>query len=392
MAFDRNKIKNNYSTDKDNVLKDFYIPTLKEAVSYDRAVGYFSSQVLLRYLEGLDGLVKNNGKMRLVIGDSLSEEEYKAVKESNSEAVLSRMDSIWDEIVNSSKTELFAHRLNILSWLLGKGHLEIKYAFRRKGLYHKKLGIIKDEEGSIIPFSGSMNETVSATISNSNNPDGNSEEFSVFPSWQEDIFKALGQEKIDDFNNVWDSRENNTITVNLPSAQYEKIRGMYKGINAPKSSIEKEQADLFDEIFKVEDDEWFDFIKPKIPKKIDTNEYKIREHQLDALKKWQENNYCGIMALATGAGKTITAIHGAVKIAQENRLFMIVAVPYQILADQWCDVLNSFNIKPIKCYDNKNQWYSKLVSSVGSFNLGVKEFVGVVVVNKTLGSGFLYRG
>ena len=391
MAFDRNKIKNTYSTDKDNVLKDFYIPVLKEAISYDRAVGYFSSQVILKYLEGLDGLIKNNGRMRLVIGDSLSEEEYEAVKESDNQAVLSKMDSIWDEIIHSSETELFKHRLNILSWLLNKGYLEIKYAFRRKGLYHKKLGIIQDQEGSIIPFSGSMNETVSATISNNSNPDGNSEEFSVFPSWQEGIFEAFGQEKINDFENVWNSRENNTITVSLPSSQYEKISSIYTSLHAPESSIEKEQESLYDQIIETEDEDWFDFIKPKIPKKIDGCKYQIRGHQTSALQKWQKNNYNGIMALATGSGKTITAIHGAVKTAQDNRIVLIVAVPYKILADQWCDVLELFNIKAIRCYDSSKNWRSKLTNEVGNFRAQLSsDFFAVVVVNATLATeGFL---
>ena len=384
MAFNKSIIKNNYSTDKDNVLKDFYIPVLKEAVSYDRAVGYFSSQVLLRYLEGLDGLIKNNGKMRLVIGDSLSEEEYKAIKENNSQAITLKMDSIWNEIIHSSESELFKYRLDILSWLLNKGCLEIKYAFRRSGLYHKKLGIIKDQEGSIIPFSGSMNETVSATISNSGNPDGNSEEFSVFPSWQEDIFKALGQEKVDDFENVWNSRENNTITVDLPSAQYEKIRNIYTGDNAPRSSIEQEQASLYDQIIESFDDGCLDFIEPKIPKIINGYKYQIRDHQVDALRKWQENRYHGIMALATGAGKTITSIHGAVKISEKNRIVLVVSVPYQVLADQWSDVLEVFNIRAIKCYNSRSSWDSKLTSEIGNFALGIVDFFAVVVVNATL--------
>jgi hypothetical protein len=393
MAFDKEKIKNNYSTDKDNVLKDFYIPVLKEAVSYDRAVGYFSSGVILRYLEGLDGLIRNNGKMRLVIGDSLSEEEYEAVKENNNQAVLSKMDSIWDEIIHSSESELSKHRLDILSWLLNKDYLEIKYAFRRSGLYHKKLGIIQDQEGSIIPFSGSMNETVRATISNSSNPDGNSEQFSVFPSWQEAIFKAFGQEKIDDFDSVWNSRENNTITVNLPSAQYEKIRNIYTGEYAPESTIEREQASLYDLLIDVEDDEYFDFIKPKIPKTIDGHKYQIRDHQISALLKWQKNDYNGIMALATGSGKTITAIHGAVKTAtaKDNRIVLIVAVPYKILADQWCDVLELFNIKAVRCYDSSKTWRGKLTNEIGNFRARLSnDFFAVVVVNATLATeGFL---
>ena len=392
MAFDKSKIKNNYSTDKDNVLKDFYIPVLKEAVSYDRAVGYFSSQILLRYLEGLDGLIKNNGKMRLVIGDSLSDDEYDAVKNNDNQEVLSRIDKIWDSLIQANESELFRHRLNILSWLLNNNHLKIKYAFRRKGLFHKKLGIVRDQDGAIMPFSGSMNETVNATVSNADNPDGNSEEFSVFPSWQKGVFEAIGQEKINDFENVWNSRENNTITVDLPSYQYEKIRGIYTTDRFPESSIEEDRAKLYDHFFQEEvNSEWFDFVEPKIPLSINGQKYQIRNHQVNALRKWQKNNYHGIMALATGAGKTITSIHGAVTIAQDNRVVLIVSVPYQILADQWCDVLELFNIRAIKCYDSSRKWRTKLTNEIGNFLARISsDFFAVVVVNATLKTkGFL---
>jgi hypothetical protein len=61
MAFNKEEIRFRYSTDKNNVLKDFYIPVLRESVLYDRAVVHFSSQGLLKYLQGIDGLVENNG-------------------------------------------------------------------------------------------------------------------------------------------------------------------------------------------------------------------------------------------------------------------------------------------------------------------------------------------
>ena len=52
-------------------------------------------------------------------------------------------------------------------------------------------------------------------------------------------------------------------------------------------------------------------------------------------------------ALATGAGKTITSIHGTVELSQDKRIVLIVAVPYKVLAEQWVEVLRLFNINPI---------------------------------------------
>jgi len=83
MTFRNTTIKPVYSTDTDNIVKELYIPLLKQSVSYDRAVGYFSSKILLRLIEGIDGLIKHDGSMRLVIGEVLDEDEYKAIQNGN---------------------------------------------------------------------------------------------------------------------------------------------------------------------------------------------------------------------------------------------------------------------------------------------------------------------
>jgi len=145
MAFDKKKIKLNYSTANDNVAEEFYIPVLKEAIKHDIAVGYFTTNGLLMILQGIEGLVKNNGKMRILIGDPLTQEEYDAL-DGNS-YVHDKFDEIWREIFNGDFSEIEQYRLEIFSWLCNKGYLKIKYASRVGGMYHKKIGILEDENG-----------------------------------------------------------------------------------------------------------------------------------------------------------------------------------------------------------------------------------------------------
>ena len=63
MSFTDIDIKPEYRSRLDNVIKDFYIPVLKEAVLYKRAVGFFSSTALVEMSAGICGLVKNGGKI-----------------------------------------------------------------------------------------------------------------------------------------------------------------------------------------------------------------------------------------------------------------------------------------------------------------------------------------
>ena len=93
------------------------------------------------------------------------------------------------------------------------------------------------------------------------------------------------------------------------------------------------------------------------------------------------------MALATGAGKTITSIYGAVKIFDvTKKLFLGIAVPYQSLADQWVEVLRAFNIFPIRCYITSENWHEKLNEAISLYQTGASQFVCLVVVNRTLQS------
>ena len=53
-----------YKTYKNNVVKEFYTPVLKQAVLYQRAVGFFTSGALIDLTKGLRGLTKNHGKIQ----------------------------------------------------------------------------------------------------------------------------------------------------------------------------------------------------------------------------------------------------------------------------------------------------------------------------------------
>ncbi|MEB4734082.1 DEAD/DEAH box helicase family protein, partial [Burkholderia contaminans] len=85
------------------------------------------------------------------------------------------------------------------------------------------------------------------------------------------------------------------------------------------------------------------------------------------------------------SGKTFTAIYGAVRIFQKiKRLFLVIAVPYQALADQWVDELTLFGIQPIRCYEARESWYDEITQRAQLFKAGVVPFIACVVVNRTL--------
>lgn len=375
-------VKSTYSSEEDDLLQDFYIPALSQSILYSRAVGYFSSQILVISAQGLGKFIKNDGRMRLIIGDPLEESEYLAVKKGQEiKKHLDKLELKIKGVLDSQLSELSQHRMSLLSWMVGTGRLEIKIALCPKGLYHEKIGIMEDENGDKVVFHGSANETAAAML-----PDFNFESMAVYPTWKEGVYQDYGKAFEERFNRLWMGVAKNAVTVELPSKAYEIIASYHKADSPP--SFDQESGSNGSYVLLDYDN------IPCIPESLGGKLYELMSHQITAIKAWQAHSFMGIMALATGSGKTITAIHASVRLAESHILthkrnfVLIVSVPYQVLADQWCEILRVYGIQAIKCYRSKSQWYDPLVDGLAKINIYEEPaFLCLVVVNSTLRSG-----
>jgi superfamily II DNA or RNA helicase len=371
-------LKEVYDSEEDNILQDFYIPVLKNSISYDRAVGYFDAKVLTSAARGLSQFVDNGGYVRLIVGATLSNEEYHAISEGYSERdIQEKFESQLQTAVHQYDFELFRNQLNTLTWFIKHNRLDIKVAIRQNGIYHEKIGIFRDEQGDAIVFQGSANETNSALTP------FNHESINVFKGWI-DAFKGHFEPHVHKFEKLWADRAKGTRVVDVTKVAERVLSQVVDGNEI--ADAEKE-IDLWKEFIAI-DDRNDDFnIGPYVPKEINGNEFKLREHQRTALNEWKNNGFRGVFELATGAGKTITAIYGAVKIYESRKkLLLVISVPYQSLADQWVENLRIFNINTVLCYGGEKKWERELKENLVDFQTGLKRFVAVVVVDATLGS------
>jgi superfamily II DNA or RNA helicase len=374
------QIKPVYRSDVDHILQDFYVPALRESVKYDRAVGFFSAGMLSYAAQGLSAFVENDGKMRLIIGGELQPKDAQAIEEGYATREISqKFGAEFLETIGRVTDDIFQRRLELLSWLIACGRLDIKVALKQRGMYHEKIGIFTDADNDKIVFQGSANETTNALL-----PDFNFESITVFQSWREEL-EGYFQPFMFGFENLWENRTLNTHVIDFPEAAKEKLISIAN--KHPKPINATIELDLWEKLQNSRNNIVDDSHLPHIPKTFNGGKFEIREHQRLALQSWSANTLTGTMALATGAGKTITAIYGAVKIFEsENRLFLAIAVPYQSLADQWVDTLREFNIFPIKCYASSQIWLQKLRDTVSLYVTGALDFACVVVVNRTLQS------
>jgi superfamily II DNA or RNA helicase len=370
-----------YKSDQDNILEDFYFPALSIASSYDRAVGFFSGSTLSYAAQALSTFVINGGHIRLILGAFADARDIEAVK--RGEELKEIAERLGEELlaeIDKTNDPLFTERFQTLAWLVAHGRMEIKIALRAHGMYHDKVGIITDADGDAFVFAGSANESAHALL-----PTHNYESIDVFPTWKPELADYF-QSHRDSFERLWINKSRGTAVLDMPTAIREKLLEVATSIEV-RPDPEREAAIAR----RIRDDLFAEEAGPRpsgpvVPQTINGYPFQIRDHQRDALNAWREKGaFVGIFDLATGAGKTITAVYGIVQMAKQIQgLTAVIAVPYQNLADQWCEILEQFNIHPVRCYVSRSSWYEDLQQTVHDVQLGARAFAAIVVVNRTL--------
>lgn len=371
-----------YRSEYDNLLEDFYLPALRGATSYDRAVGFFSSSMLSYAAQGISALIENGGSMRLLFGGEIEEEDALAIQKGyDLKALRSRVATDLILAIDNLADALANYRMQALAWMIAQGRLEIKVALKRRGMYHEKIGVFRDGNGDQLVFQGSANETTHALL-----PDFNFESINVFPTWKPELDEHY-RPYLDGFERLWANESPNTLVIDFPEAAKERlVKIASRATRPPSVDVEKGIWEETVKRFRSDPAPRASTV-PTIPTTYKGAPFEIRDHQRNALNAWRSREFQGILAMATGAGKTVTSIYGAVRLYEATqRLFVVVAVPYQPLADQWVDELALFGISALRCYESSQNWSASLTQAVSLFESEALSFFACVVVNRTLES------
>jgi superfamily II DNA or RNA helicase len=368
------ELKQSYRTNVDDIPKSFYIPLLSRAVSYQRAVGFFSSSILSKISTGISTLANNGGKIQLVASPKLSEDDIEAIRKG-----YQMRDSILKNAVMRELTEPrtpFEEKcLNQLANLIADGILDIKIAFTEKdkqiGMYHEKMGLISDDSDNIVAFSGSMNESFTAVSLNY-------ESIDVFCSWKSYEQYERVEDKKAAFSAIWNNNEPDIMVLDFPELSDELIQ-RYK-----REAVERYES--YDD--EVDDEQLPQQEHRRNGAMIPVN-VTLHQYQTDAIDEWEKENYRGIFDMATGTGKTYTGLGALARLcdAVEDKLTAIIVCPFQHLVEQWVVDIERFNIKPIIGYSASAQknWHKNLEDAIRDQKLKVrnKEFICFVCTNAT---------
>ncbi len=323
-------LKDTYWSGNDDLINEFYIPCLQNSISYDRAVGYFSSSILKYISNGLYQFIMNGGKIRLICSAELSHRDIELIKKGydNSEDIFeSKFSKEIDDLVSDSELA----NVKNLAWLIKNERLDIKICIKSENkistLFHEKFGIFKDTSGDIVSYMGSINESPMGWLYNE-------ESFEVSYTW-EPALKPRVMQKVERFERLWNNLAEGVDTYSFPDALRKKIVKI-----APSKPV--------DEIrYTVK--------KPKI-------EFIPRKCQKEAFEKYSESYSC-FFQMATGSGKTKASLY-SFKNTPKWR-FLLILVPNLELVEQWEKDVRLFfpDAYILKCSSGYN-WKEKLLDII----------------------------
>ena len=351
-------IKSEYRSLIDNVVQDFYLPLLREAKMYKRAVGFFSSSSLVELSKGIGDMAKNGGKIEIIASPYLSDDDINAIKigYENRNKIIEQ--ALLRQLSDNHTDYYSMERLNLLANLIADDVMDIRIAYtdnnRKLGMYHEKMGIIEDHYGNHVAFSGSMNESMTAIAINY-------ETIDVFCDWKgEETDRVKLKENA--FYSMWNNVEPSLQVLEFPRIS-EVIIDKYRR-KEPDFDIDNEQFDrrmggyisAFSESRQRADGKT---VGARIPEDVTLHDY-----QKEAISVWVGDNYRGIFDMATGTGKTYTGLGAISKLSEDldDELAVIIVAPYQHLVEQWVEDIEKFNMNPIVAYGDPahRDWRKKL--------------------------------
>ncbi len=328
------KVKVCLDTSEDNLIDELYTPCLKWAERFDRGVGYFTTGWLTYNVAGLSDFASRGGKMRLITSPILSTEDTDAIigAENQDGSAFLRLEAALLENVEILKQEMEADIINTFSWMLYDGIIDMRFAIPceklEEGDFHDKFGIFY-KGNDALSFSGSIND--------SKHGFQNYESIKVFKTW------AGTQEYVDAdtarFEKIWNRKDRNLKMFTIPQAVKNKI---------------------------------FELRSPDRPYSLPAGSSKW-VHQDIAVKTFLEKEH-GILAMATGTGKTVTAMKIINKLFDSGEIRRVVITMYgNDLLDQWAiQIRENYKNKEKKRDPDAHQ-----VKKGNTWHFGYKAHVGV---------------
>ena len=202
------KLEEEYRSDRNNIVTDFFFPCLSNCIEYSRCVDFLSIRGLAGIVMGFDNFTSGKAKLRMITGNRFKISDLNILTKLFSEKYTKRFDG---KLIRDNKIQKLQDFIN-------NGQIELKIAITNSeeisNLFSERIGIFKDENGEAVAFTGTSS-SLSIQIRDF-------ESLDVFTSWND---KSRVQRKIKDFEDLW---ENKTKYVEVYDFMYAEKNNLLK--------------------------------------------------------------------------------------------------------------------------------------------------------------------
>lgn len=374
-----------YRTGSDSEPLQFYMDCLCNSIRFDLMLGYFSSAAINVLSLGFANFLYNGGTVRMVVNNILSQKDKDTIKSGQKDKIGKKIFNLSDiRQLKKALDSYSKHFFDCLAWLISEDRIQIKIIKPKtgKGIAHYKSGMFSDGVNSVA-FKASCNFTAFGLLENL-------EELDAFLSWENNRSSKMIKRQNKDFETIFSGKSdfveyldiddvlvaikedfgNSSINELLIQEKelLEKKRLAYKN-KSVQMSFQK-ALNKIEDIIK----------KPRFPFSNGP-----RSYQNEAYQNWVKNNYSGVFAMATGTGKTITALNCVLKEFQKTNTYkVIILVPTLVLVDQWIKEAKNFNfINIIPVSSRNSNWHQTLTELKTKETFGINTNYIVIATYKS---------
>ena len=202
-------LKEEYRSDVDDIIAEFFFPCLSNCIQYDRCVNYLSIQTLATISMAFDNFYSGKAKLRMITGHRFKIEDLNLLTKLFSEKFTKSFDG---KFIKNSKIQK-------LQDIVNNGQIELKIAIPNSehvtDAFSERIGIFKDDQDGQVAFTGTSKESFSSQTRDFESVD-------VFTSWND---KTRVERKMKDFEDLW---QNKTKYVDVCDFMYAEENNLLK--------------------------------------------------------------------------------------------------------------------------------------------------------------------
>ena len=370
-----------YSSDGKHLPIEFFMLSVPNCKRIDLKLGYFSSNAIRTLSYGFAQFIHNGGVLRIITNHFLSFKDKTLISD---QELIPIIDDTQIEYILNNDIERLAeiidegdqHFFDCLKYLLKHDRLQIiPVKLKPNRLAHFKQGILDDGTNQVY-FNGSCNFTYRGLVDNG-------ESLSIARSWGEKSELLKVAENLEIIDRICEKKD-----IGYEYLGPEQIIAVIE-----KTGKDKQLDELIDDEINIYEKlkqhpsikKAFTVYTDAFKKKVEEERNKpkfpypegARPYQAEAYEKWVANGKKGIFAMATGTGKTITALNCLLNEYYETGLIQaIILVPTNDLQRQWIKEIHKFNIKDVIAVAIESDWKNYISRLTTNFQYGrSKHFV-----------------